>query len=589
MPPPAPPIRRMPALDAVIACASALAAVVAVTGGLTLELGGARVGLHEWVRPAVVAATLLAFRLWRSRATPGAPYDRAAVVHGLARMALAAMSLTSIGYWLIYLTTVCGGSDSYGYVSASQLIRECRLIQPQAIASWLPVVNPLDVTTPAGYVPAADGSGIAPMYPLGFPALMAVMTLAAGAVGPYLVPPLCGVVCLVLVWRLGAAWYGTLAAWLAVALVAWDPLFITYAKQPMSDVPATMWVLLAIWWLRPPCGPPHHAPTPPRPQDLKTSRPQDLKTSRRLLAAGMATGAAFVTRPGGVGALAVVALFALAAREGRLRRLTWFAAGAIPFGLLQAWLQWRLFGSPFVSGYGTVAQLYAGATVWANLGIYADALWRSHTAAWFAGVAAAWLAPRRTPVALATTMLVVSAVPYLLYFQFDHWETLRFLLPAIVLLSVAAAGGLVSAAARVRPRWAAAALATAVALTVAVQSEGFLRRHEVPQLREAEARYPDVAARVERTTPPDAVVMAAQHSGSIRHYAQRLTVRWDVMRPDDIEAAVAAIATRGHDVYVVLEGEEQQRFAQRFADALTRLRRFPHGQVGNVQIWKIEP
>ena len=32
---------------------------------------------------------------------------------------------------------------------------------------------------------------------------------------------------------------------MAAALVAWNPVFITYAKQPMSDVPATMWVSLA--------------------------------------------------------------------------------------------------------------------------------------------------------------------------------------------------------------------------------------------------------------------------------------------------------------------------------------------------------
>ena len=34
-------------------------------------------------------------------------------------------------------------------------------------------------------------------------------------------------------------------------------------------------------------------------------------------------------------------------------------------------------------------------------------------------------------------VLVGSAVPYLLYFSFDHWETLRFLLPGLVLAAPA--------------------------------------------------------------------------------------------------------------------------------------------------------
>src|SRR4030095_7569860 len=118
------------------------------------------------------------------------------------RGALAALILSSVGYWLVFLTTICGGSDSYGYVSASELIRSGRLIDPQPIAAWLPVANPLDLATPAGYVPAADHSGIAPSYPLGLPVLMAVAHIAFGSIGPYLVPPLCGAILLLVVWRL---------------------------------------------------------------------------------------------------------------------------------------------------------------------------------------------------------------------------------------------------------------------------------------------------------------------------------------------------------------------------------------------------
>lgn len=556
-----PTIRARAVLDAAAAAALGLAGTIAATGGFTVDVLGLRLGLHSWPRVALAGAMVCGVRLWQRRAaaTP------LATATALGRITLAATALASIGYWIAYLTTVCGGSDSYGYVSASRLILAGRLIEPQAIAAWLPVAHPLAVAAPVAYVPAADGTGVAPMYPLGLPVFMAVATLVAGPIGPYLVPPLCGLVCVLLAWRLGTAWYGSGAGWLAAALVAWEPLVVTYAKQPMSDIQATMWTLAAVWWLRHPGG--------------------------RPLAAGVATGLAFLTRPGGLGMLAVVGTLALVPRQDRWRRVATFAAGAAAFAVLQAALQWHLYGSPFRSGYGEVAALYAGGTVWANAGIYANAIRASHGWLWFVGVAAAAWCHDRRPLGLATAVLVVGAVPYLLFFRFDHWETLRFLLPAIALLSIAAAGGLAhltSVVTRAAP-WLAPMAMAASALTIAVSSEAFLRDRGVPGLRDAEQRYPRVAARLAATTSPEAVVLAMQHSGSIRHYAERLTLRWDRLAADELEPVVAALVARGRPVYVALEGSEQAQFDGAFADALTRLRRLPAGQVGNVQIWELAP
>jgi hypothetical protein len=338
-------------------------------------------------------------------------------------------------------------------------------------------------------------------------------------------------------------------------------LVVTYAKQPMSDIPATMWLLLAVWWLQP--------------------------AGAHPFLAGLATGAALVTRPGGVGAIAVVVLLAAARREGRGRRFAAFAAGAVPFAIVQAVLQWHLYGSPLASGYGRVAALFAGGSIWANLGIYAEGLWRPRTWLWFAGVAAAWVAPSRAPAALATGMLAASALPYILYFEFDHWETLRFVLPAIVMLTIVAAGGLATTAARFGRPVVPVVLLVAAALSM-WHGERFLRAEEVPRLRDADTRYTRVAARLVRATPENAVVLAMQHSGSIRHYAHRLTLRFDVIRPEDLEATLAALAARGHPAYAALEGIEQQQFERKFAEPLTRIRRLPVGQDANVQIWQLD-
>ncbi len=558
-----PATRMTTALDGVAALLLALAGTIAVTGGFTAVVAGVRIGLHDWPRAAVAAALVVGARMWHHRAILADSTGETSAT-ALARVALAATALTSAGYWIAYLTTTAGGADSYGYVSASQLILRGALIEPQDIAAWLPVADPLAVASPVAYVPAAGGSGIAPIYPLGFPAMMALATLVAGSIGPYLVPPFCGAVCVVLAWRLGRLWHGPLAGWLAAALVAWEPLVVTYAKQPMSDVPATMWALLAVWWLHEPRA--------------------------RPFAAGVATGISFVTRPGGLGALAVLALVAIGRRPGHWRRAAAFAAGAVPFAVLQAWLQWRLYGSPLRSGYGALTTLFAGGSVVDNLGIYATGLWQSHTWIWCAGIVATAMTSRRAPLWLAVAVLAGGAVPYVLYFRFEHWETLRFLLPAIVLLSIVCAGGLVSILTRITASATqlVPVVAALCAVLTAVGNERYLRAQGVPGLRENEARYPRVAERIDRLTPENAVVLAMQHSGSIRHYANRSTLRWDVLGPDELEISLSAIVSRGHAVYVVLEGVEQQQFDARFAAALTRVRRLPVTQVGNVQIWELD-
>jgi hypothetical protein len=527
--------------------------LVAVTGGVSAHVYGLRVGLTTWSRPLVASLLLLA---WYVRATGRA--DALA----LARLALAAVTLAGVGYWATYLVTVCGGSDSYGYVSGSLAILDLRLVQPQPIATWLPVVNPLDVATPAGWVPAAGGLGIAPQYPLGFPFLMAIATLVGGERAAFVVPLACGAMCLVVVFQIARSAYGLLAAWLAAALLAWTPIMVAYAKQPMSDVPAAMWLLIAAWAA---LGPP-----------------------QRPTLAGLASGASFVTRPGGIGACVVVGLFAAWTGPSKSRAFARFLLGVAPFVLLQAVVQWRLFGHPLTSGYGALSSVYGGLSIAGNLSIYARAMWATETPLWAAAVAASLIAAPRRTVLLGLAVFVGSALPYLLYLPFDHWETLRFLLPGLALLTVAAAGGLVLALARYGRRDARiAALVIAAAAAFAMNGERYLRTHGTPTIYQVEARYPDVAAYLQRNTPDNAVVFAAQHSGSIRYYAGRITLRWDLLRPADLRPALAAIAGRGSRTFVALEGDERGRFIERFEEPLRTVSMLPLGQVDNVQMWEL--
>ena len=102
-------------------------------------------------------------------------------------------------------------------------------------------------------MPSADGEASVPRFPLGLPMVMAVFTMF-GSTGPVLRAARHGV-------RVDRARISPRArahfrcriphhaarTLLAAALLAVDPLFAAYAIQPMSDVPATCWLLAAVW------------------------------------------------------------------------------------------------------------------------------------------------------------------------------------------------------------------------------------------------------------------------------------------------------------------------------------------------------
>jgi len=569
-------------LESLIAGGVALVALILTTGGFTVDMWAATIRVRDWIRPLIATLALAAIYLALLVRTARGRGEsmREPLTQALARLVLGTVTALGLAYWAAYFDPYCGGSDSYGYVSASRAILDRALVQPQDVATWLPVVNPLDVATPAGWVPSGDRSGIVPLYPLGLPALMAVATLAVGPIGPFLVPAACGIICLLLAHLIARESYGRAASWLAPALVVWSPVFVNYAKQPMSDVPATMWILVATW-------------------ALVRSRPAPFL-------AGLAAGASFLTRPGGLGACLAIGLFAcwstwdgqagrarLAKREGQVGRVALasagrFAAGVAPFLLLQAWLQWRLLGDPFQSGYGSLNVLYAGHSILDNVRIFGVAIWRTQTPLWLPAVLAAWLAPNRRLLALAASVFVLGALPYLLYASFDHWETLRFLMPGLVLLTIVAAGGAVTAVERlVRSPLAAAMVVVTIGVGFAWTSQRFLDREGSPNIKREESRYPVVADYLQRTTPSDAVVFAAQHSGSIRYYANRLTLRWDLLRPEDLRPALVALRARERGTYVALEGTEQERFRRDFSEPLRTISLAPLGETSHVQMWEL--
>jgi hypothetical protein len=64
--------------------------------------------------------------------------------------------------------------------------------------------------------------------------------------------------------------------------------------------------------------------------------------------------------------------------------------------------------------------------------------------------------------------------------------------------------------------------------------------------------------------PDEAVFVSRYQSGSARYYSGRITVRWDVIPQEQLDAALDLLRQRGYHPYIVVEEVERAEFAERF-------------------------
>lgn len=456
----------------------------------------------------------------------------------------AALALAAAVLGLRFGTFAASGADSYGYVSQADLWLDGRLIIDEPLADRAEWRNANWTLTPFGYRPGDARGTMVPTYAPGLPLAMAAFKAGGGAGAVFWVVPLLGALAVWLTYVLGAHLGGRPAGLLAAAALLASPPFLFQLMWPMSDVPAMTWWLGAL---------------------VLAVR----GTTASLALAGAAAAIATLTRPNLVVLVLPLLVFAVARpgtsreRIGRGAAFT-LAAAAGPIAI--AAINQHLYGSPFASGYGTFSTIYALRYLPANLANYTAWLLQTQTPFVALALAAPWLLPRHAhPDAGAIARLGLGvagavALSYLFYTPFDHWTFLRFLLPAYPPMLALAAAAFV----RIAPRAPRVRAASFAALALVLAAWGLWTGRAAFQVRTEEARY-IAAGRFARELPADAVILCNQHSGSLRYYAGRITMRFEWLDPDMYAEALDHVRRLGRPLFVVLDDWERDVFRQRYA------------------------
>jgi hypothetical protein len=146
---------------------------------------------------------------------------------------------------------------------------------------------------------------------------------------------------------------------------------------------------------------------------------------------------------------------------------------------------------------------------------------------------------------------------------FDNWRFLRFLLPTWPLIMLGT-GALIHALYRTG-RLALRVVAVGTLIVALDAHLGFVSDRDILVLARSEARYPVVARAVRGITENDSVILTMQHSGTVRYYAGRLTLRYDLLESDWLDRAVAWLHERGVEAYLLLDDWERVPFEEHFA------------------------
>jgi 4-amino-4-deoxy-L-arabinose transferase-like glycosyltransferase len=535
--------RLTKALRTLAAAAAALAIAIKLSGGLAASVAGLSIRARDPWRALIVATVLIVIDVALNRSAWTVATDRVAA--SVARWSAAAacgVALLLAAHGLYFGSFTAGGSDAYGYVSQAYGWARGELPGPPRLALTLPLRETDDLQMPLGYRGGRDPHSIVPTYAPGLPLLMAAM-LVFGPCGPYVIVPASAALLVWTVFLWGRHTAGAIGGLIAALVMAATPVLLFQAVVPMSDVPAGAAWTGAAW--------------------LSLSR-----TRRGALLAGCATALGVLIRPNLVPLAAVPLAAALLARKGaeRWQSALLFCLPLVPAVALIAALNRYWYGSASVSGYGTTAELYSLSNVGANLRLYPAWLWQSQGAGvLLALLALARLRPgNRRSIVVAIAMVLVTFACYLPYASFDVWWYLRFLLPGLGALSVLIAAGAVTLARGIPQPWGRLVAGTAIVLLTITSVMFAAAANTFGGVLDGQQRFIAMGEFAAAHLPAEAVVFAVEHSGTMRFYGGRYTLRFDQLVSEPADLLIDQLERAGLHPYLLVDDFERPDAARHF-------------------------
>lgn len=508
-----------------------------MTGGFDTRVLGVDVRSRDPLRPLAAGLLLVLISAVFHRRELIRDLDRAlAVVRARSPLMAGLLAVAVAAHGIVFGTFSVGGSDAYGYVNQAYDWVDGALPQAIPLTERLPFDVSDRMQSPLGYREGPRPQTIVPTYAPGLPLMMALALAVFGPCAPFLVSPLAAALFVWLTFRLGVRAGGPTVGLVAAILVSVSPVVLYQTVWPMSDVPAAAsWTGAALLALRP--------------------------QRRDALAAGLLTALGLLIRPNllPVAVLLAWPIVQQGSRRERLVRLIAFGVPIAGAGVFTAWLNALWFGSPLNSGYGAASELYAWANVGPNLRLYGTWLRQSQTAWMLLAVVPIVPALRRAldgrTLAIGALLLAGVLACYVGYAQFEVWWYLRFLLPAFGALMVLVAAGLVGIARLVAKPFGTIA-AVVVLLTICASCLSFAEREGTfGRVRDNERRYAVVGS-FAASLPDDAALIAVQHSGSVRFYTGRLTVRFDALESPRSQELVPALERLGRRPFLIVDDAE---------------------------------
>ena len=519
--------------------------MVALTGGIDARVFGVAIRSRDPWRALAVSAVLFFAACVVYRADCVRLLDAAGLVvrrHAVGIAVVLAAVLAAHG--IVFGTFGAGGADAYGYVNQAYDWAEGRLPRPQPLTVTLPFETSDAMQAPLGYRVGTGPHTIVPTYAPGLPLMMAV-ALAAGACGPFFVVPIMAALFVWFTFRLGRLAGGSSVGVVAALVLITSPVVLYQALWPMSDIPSgAIWTAAVVFALGPSRG--------------------SAATAGGVAALGL------LVRPN-LALVAVVPLLTLAMRvSGRERwvRAALYCTPILPIVACVAAINTMWFGAPFNTGYGSTEEIYRVSNIWPNVQLNASWLWASQSP-WLLLALGPLLPPlgrtlNRGVLLTCLILFIVTFGSYASYSQFEEWWYLRFLMPAFGAFAVLVAAGIVAIARAIPQPFGRVAAGAALSVMIATTVSYASARQVFGVLRAGERRYVDIGEFAADRLPSNAALFAVQHSGSLRFYSGRLTLRFDSVRKEWAADVPAAVERAGYHPFLIVDDFEIPQVRRQF-------------------------